>query len=232
VPPDAAEQHPPLHACVAPQLFVQRCVVVSHAKSVGQSTSDLQPQNVPPDVSHAEPFVFPTHEAHIGADVVTAHAPWTLPAAHFPEVGSQQPPLHGLCMEHAAPHTPFSHACPIGQSTAELHPHVPAPTHCGPAGFAVQSTHAAPDAPQAVPAIASHVLVAPQQKPVPHTPVAPPTWQVDVHAPDAHVGVPPPHGAHAPPFEPQFASSAPATQFAPSQHPPLHVRLFAHDVEH
>jgi hypothetical protein len=78
---------------VVSQLFVQRCVVVSHAKLVGQSASDLQPQNVRPfAVSHPLPFAFPTHDAHIGSELVTAHVAWTSPTAHFPDVASQQPP--------------------------------------------------------------------------------------------------------------------------------------------
>jgi hypothetical protein len=59
VPFVAAEQQPPLHACVEEQLVVHACVVVLHACPTGQSLVALQPQ-VPAE-THALPPPSTTH---------------------------------------------------------------------------------------------------------------------------------------------------------------------------
>ena len=91
VPPEAAEQQPPLHAWVVEHAEVHEPVDVSQASLAGQSVVMLQP-HAPVD-RHAAPLAPPEQETH--ASPVAPHAFLDVPGAHMPVLALQQPPLHG-----------------------------------------------------------------------------------------------------------------------------------------
>jgi hypothetical protein len=231
VPALAAEQHPSLQGVNASQLLVQTWVVVLHAFPLAQSADVLHPQKtLEAGFTQAVPFGLAAHVPHTA--LPNAHCVEALPTSHLDVTLSQQPPLQGLLSVQSAPHVPFLQACPTGQSFESLHPQAPLPRQTGPALLVVQSVQAPPEGPHAALATAAHVLLAVQQKPLPQTPLAAPTTQVEVQAPEAQVGVPPVHAAQAPPFDPHTASALPATQLAPLQQPPLQASPFAQLVWH
>lgn len=136
---------------------------------------------------------------------------------------------------HAAggPHLPLEHRLVPVQSLDIMHPQVPPGRQWGPSLALLQSTHAAPFAPQAPSVGPTHVPL-PQQKAPPHVP-SPPEPHAFVQALAVHVGVPPLQATHAPPPLPHAALSAvPSThvEVAESQQPPLHGAPPAHEVEH
>lgn len=91
-------------------------------------------------------------------------------------------------------------------------------------------THACPGGPHDRSPIGAHVPALQHELP-PHVPFpAPP--QAALHAPLVpHVGDIWPHGWQALPLCPHFALSVPGWQVIPSQQPPAHCRLPAHDDE-
>jgi hypothetical protein len=218
-----------------------------HAVSWFPATHELPEQQNPP---LQLPLVAPPHAAvhdppaHVGVPPAhgeqpipfAPHAAFSVPGLHVPAL--QQPPLHGVCVPppHALPHVCalVSQASPepppvaAGQSAAASHPHVSVlASHFEPIALPTQLAHA-PAPPHAVLCVPLTQAPVEQQNPPEHTPsfTAP---HADVHTPEAHVGVPPPHGAHAPPLAPQAAFWVPATQVpALLQHPPLHACVASH----
>jgi hypothetical protein len=161
------EQQAPLHGAVAEHMVEHKCVVVLHAAPDGQSPDELQPHAPPPaTTTHAPPMLLPEQLWHAPPD--EPHAIEPVPPTHAP--ARQQPPLHADCVAapHAVPHTCFmvSHACPDGQSAAELQPQLPI-THAWPAPDEVQSRHALPLAPQVI-AAPPALQVPPAQQPPLH----------------------------------------------------------------
>jgi hypothetical protein len=99
-----AEQHPPLHGWVTgSHCVVQRNVVMSHAVPVGQSVTDLQPQNVwSPVVMHCPPLGLAMQLTQAGTALVTPHVALEFPWVHVPAL--QQPPLHPRFPAHDVEH--------------------------------------------------------------------------------------------------------------------------------
>lgn len=121
MPPDAAEQQPPLHGVFMSQAGPQLCVVGSQARLGGQSAALVQPQLLTPPASRqALPADLPTQLPHSGG--ASAQASALSPTAQL--VPSQQPPLHGWVALHVIVQVPavVSHAWPTGQSAGPLQP--------------------------------------------------------------------------------------------------------------
>jgi hypothetical protein len=102
-------------------------------------------------------------DPHLSFAVPGAHVPFVLPFGI-----AQHPPLHVCVALHAVVHVlvVVLQACPVGQSVAELQPHLPFDRHAVPALAPVQLTHCEPGAPQA-----------PCVLPAWHVPVPPLIWQ-------------------------------------------------------
>jgi hypothetical protein len=100
---------------------------------------------------------------------LTPHLSFPVPGAQVPfelPLGMEQhPPLHVCDALHAVVHVLVDvlHACPVGQSPAEPHPHLPFDSHAVPAAALVQFAQTVPAAPHAV-----------CELPVAHVPVEPP----------------------------------------------------------
>lgn len=199
--------------------------------------SDVQPHT--PAV-HFGPGLHPVMQSLHVPDVPQALS--VAPPWHVPPSPVQQPPLHAvwLAPPHALPHffCDVSHACPglppaaAAQSVADSQPHVSVPgSHFVPTGLPVHTAHVPepPHAPGVLPA--THALPE-QQKPPSHAPL-PAAPHAEVHAPDVHVGVPPPQPLHARPSPPHAPFAVPATQLPPlAQHPPLQACAGAQLVVH
>jgi hypothetical protein len=164
VPPVEAEQQPPLQGLDASHDALQVLVARLHALPAGQSAAALQPHLLPPVPvgTQAWPLAFARHVPQIG--LPSAHSSASVPGSHTRSFRSQHPPLHGLPARQAAPHTPFMHDWPTGQSVETRQPHVPLDrSQIGPRALFEQSEHPPPVSPQAVVAMVVHAFSGLQQ---------------------------------------------------------------------
>jgi hypothetical protein len=242
------EQQAPLHGCVDEQEVVHWWLVVLQADPLGQSLDELHPQLPPePPTTHAAPMLEPVQSWQLPP--LAPQVGLLVPATQLPP--EQQPPLHGCIDEHELVHLCVdpSHACPLGQSLAELQPHVPATqAFSEPIVQSVQAPPVLPHTPAALPM----TQVPPLQQPPLHSCVDEHEvvhWCLDVsHAwPDGQsVAELQPHpplthawplplivqSAQDAPALPQVAAVPPALQVPLLQQPPLHSCVDEHEVVH
>lgn len=130
MPPDEAEQQPPLHVCVELQAVVHVCVVVLHAVFAGQSAVPLQPHEPLPRHRWPLPLVVHTAQVPDKPQSPAAVPGWQVP----PVVAEQHPPLHDCVELQEVVHLPcvVSHASPVGQSLACWQPHTLVDRHTWP----------------------------------------------------------------------------------------------------
>jgi hypothetical protein len=249
-------QQPPLQVCVAEQVVVQLCAVVSHAVCDGQSVAALQPQVPPPAIGrHRLPVVPDGHARHAPPD--EPHALALVPATQL-LVASQQPPLQVSPPAHVATHwCEVLHACSTGQSLEVLQPHDElAAMHAWPTAALVQSMQVMPEAPHAVVVLPAAQVPPLQQAPlhgwlaehevmqvlvvVLHDePAGQSLGPLQPHAP------PPAIATHtmpmlvmvvqlvqAAPFEPQPVAAVPPTHEPDWQQPPLQILVASHAAPH
>lgn len=164
-------QHPPAHGALAEHAVSQAWDEL-HVTSAGQSVfADRQPHAPPKPLAsatHAVPTLAPAQFVH--TPPLSPHAAGVRPAAQVPSVppsaSTQHPLLHACDVLHAVVHefVVTSHACPVGQSVATLHPQVPElAMQAAPASRATQLAHIAPGAPHAV-AVSGDAHVVPLQQ--------------------------------------------------------------------
>jgi hypothetical protein len=152
-------QHVPLQGSVEEHVVVQvffvASFVVSHALPLRHSVLSVQP-HVPPPVTgrHEVPTLLLVHTLQV-LPVDPQPKLGSVPTTHAP-LALQQPPLHGLVVEHAELHLPFEpHAMLAGQSLAEAQPHA-LPMHLSPPLRPdVQSAQEPPAAPHVLVAVSS-----------------------------------------------------------------------------
>ena len=118
---------------------------MSHAVPVGQSVTDLQPQNVwTPVVMHCPPLGLAMQLTQAGTALVTPHAALEFPWVHVPAL--QQPPLHPRFPAHDVEHVWRAglHACPTRHSEDVVQP---PPSPASAASAAVAASPASPPSP-------------------------------------------------------------------------------------
>jgi hypothetical protein len=170
-------QQPPLQAVslAPPQVVPQVCVAVSHAVSLGQSATVLQPQ-LSVDAMQADPLAFPAQGMQ---EPEPPQAVGLVPGRHVPP-DPQQPDRHGaLGTAQAKLQSLVLVSQPElaeGQSGETVHPHCPPPamgshtlppvSAANPAGQEAQSPPLFPQVAGSVPAWQVPAVAAEQQPPL------------------------------------------------------------------